>query len=104
MYFITGFRQPVLLNLQRNRLVAFAEGRNNTFCSGNENGARLDVVSRISQDGDLIYIETLHHSDTDNLFVYRKVAPRGVQFHSFTITLPLISLLRCMMTKPTSFI
>lgn len=46
------FRQPLVVALDdAQRLVAFAEGRNNSFCSGAADGSNSSIHSRFSVDG-----------------------------------------------------
>jgi hypothetical protein len=44
------FRQPVLLRLSSVDLIALAEGRNNTYCSGLSDGAPSSIHVRTSSD------------------------------------------------------
>lgn len=45
------YRQPLIVALDAQRLVAFAEGRNNSFCSGAADGSNSSIHSRFSADG-----------------------------------------------------
>jgi len=45
------FRQPLIVALSAQHLVAFAEGRNNSFCSGAADGSNSSIHSRFSVDG-----------------------------------------------------
>jgi len=45
------FRQPLVVALPAQRLVAFAEGRNNSYCSGSADGGNSSVHVRWSGDG-----------------------------------------------------
>lgn len=57
------FRQPLVVALDAQRLVAFAEGRNNTYCSGGVDGTNSSIHVRTSPDGGLSWTpsrELLH--------------------------------------------
>lgn len=47
----TCYRQPVLVVLDENRMVAFIEGRNNTWCSGTSDGSPSSIRLRYTADG-----------------------------------------------------
>jgi hypothetical protein len=57
------YRQPLIVALDDHRLVAFVEGRNNSYCSGAADGSNSSIYSRSSGDGGLTWsqsIELLH--------------------------------------------
>ena len=57
------FRQPIIVALDAQRLVAFAEGRNNSYCSGAADGSNSSIHSRWSADGGATWsagLELLH--------------------------------------------
>ena len=57
------FRQPIVVALDAQRLVAFAEGRNNSLCSGAADGSNSSIHRRFSADGGATWsadLELLH--------------------------------------------
>jgi hypothetical protein len=57
------FRQPLVVALDAQHLVAFAEGRNNTYCSGGNDGTNSSIHVRTSGDGGVTWTpsrELLH--------------------------------------------
>ena len=45
------FRQPLVVALNASALVVFAEGRNNSYCSGSADGSNSSIHTRFSADG-----------------------------------------------------
>ena len=57
------YRQPLVVALDAQRLVAFAEGRNNSFCSGAADGSNSSIHARASADSGATWsepVELLH--------------------------------------------
>lgn len=52
------YRQPALVVIDSSHLVVFAEGRNNTYCSGTNDGFPMTIVARASWDGGATWTAT----------------------------------------------
>ena len=63
------YRQPVLTILDQNHMIAFIEGRNNSYCSGTDDGNNSSIRLRTTQDGGLTWSSEieLYHGHPDYL-------------------------------------
>jgi hypothetical protein len=87
------FRQPLIVALDARRLVAFAEGRNNSYCSGAADGSNSSIHSRMSVDGGATWsapLELLHAPPQPDYL--SAIATASGRVHLFVETSPNLQL------------
>jgi len=87
------YRQPLIVALDARRLVAFVEGRNNSFCSGAADGSNSSIHSRFSADGGATWsapLELLHAPPMPDYL--SAVATASGKVHLFVQTAPNLQL------------
>jgi len=88
------FRQPLIVSLDSSRLIVFAEGRNNSYCSGSADGSNSSIHSRYSEDGGLTWspMQELYHAPPMPDYLSAVSDPSTGSVHLFIQTSPNLQL------------
>ena len=88
------FRQPLIVSLDATHLIVFAEGRNNSYCSGSADGSNSSIHSRFSSDGGVTWSEMkeLYHAPPMPDYLSAVADPSTGSVHLFIQTSPNLQL------------
>jgi photosystem II stability/assembly factor-like uncharacterized protein len=88
------FRQPLVVALNASALVVFAEGRNNSYCSGAADGSNSSIHSRFSADGGATWSppQELLHAPPQPDYLSAVANPATGSVHLFVQSAPNVQL------------
>lgn len=88
------FRQPLIVSVDSSRLIVFAEGRNNSYCSGSADGSNSSIHSRYSENGGVTWSprQELYHAPPMPDYLSAISDPSTGAVHLFIQTSPNLQL------------